>query len=223
MSLPAAARRRPRARLGLAVLMGHVALVGALWQGVRTAGPDQASAAPSMVWLRGSIVDAPAAADPAAAEPLPSTRRGRLARAARAAAIAPTPAAAEGASLTARPDAAAIGLAISEPTPEPIAAQPPLEAASRPPLDLRWHASPSAAPRAIDLVRSSPGRAGPLDRDERLAQALGTDTALREERRGEVQRFRRGRDCVDTRASRASGLDPFSPSASTRPRLAEPC
>lgn len=120
--------------------------------------------------------------------------------------------------VTAQPAAAAAQAT----QPAPVIAAPPAAAASAP-LNL-------ALPRPRDAVLSPAAQARregvnrpPNLPEARWAAALGTDTTLHEEVRGDTRRFRQGRACVDLAPTREAQLNPFNQSAAPTPRLAKPC
>jgi hypothetical protein len=116
--------------------------------------------------------------------------------------------------------------AITATLPVPPESQPETAPAPRPvPLDLRLPSTASAplspAGRAVADPRANSAR---RNFGERLAEPLGSDERLVEERRGEGRiRVREGAACVDVREARSAQLDPFSQSTRATPRLAEAC
>ena len=208
----------------LLVLLGHAALWLALDPLLRPVQPrPPAMPAPTIAWLRPAVV-LPTAATP------PPRLEARPERTPRVKQPTPQPAPAPVAqpvrratSGTQPPDPAPITLPGSF---APSLAAAPLPAASAPAaraLNLTLPRGPANAGPSPAAEAARLGQTAPPSRDERLAQALGTDTALRETMRGEVRRFQQGRGCADVRPSREAGLNPFNQSTHATPRQAQPC
>ncbi len=118
-----------------------------------------------------------------------------------------------------------------EPLREPPApASAPLAAASVPSLPasaaLNLRYSPGLAWRSATpaaAAHNDPQRQPDLNRDERLARDLGTDTRLIETVTAQGRRYSSGLGCVELRPARATGLDPFNHSVRPSPQLAGKC
>lgn len=245
---PAPARRRSAAGLAvwLAVLLGHGLLALGLASALRPLAPASiGAAAPALLWLRLAPHRA-AEPRPAGLPPRPPSRvvpnralpDARPARASPPAVVpAPTQAGnladgADGADGASRaidaaraPDRPASHPAHTPATAPALTAQPPTAPAPAAALNLALP-RPAAARRsatAAAQVHDDARRGSPPSRDERLAQALGTDLALHEEQRGAVRRFRQGRACVDVAPAREAQINPFNQTASPTPRQATPC
>lgn len=207
--LPATGGRRA----ALAVLLGHALLLLAVGRALAPQRPPAAPSQPPMlVWLRLQAPEPPT--QPRTVEaPLPRSQARR--RQPEAAAPISAPVTSVAPAIVAPPAPQALAT--------PRSAAPPPDPPSQAPLDLRWRPAPDAVPRAVDLVRQARDPTDRRDGDARLARALGTDTRLHEEVRGEVRRFRRAGSCVDTRATRESQINPIDAGAGRMPRLVEPC
>jgi hypothetical protein len=212
---PPAVPATRRAGVGLLVLAGHALLVAGLVIALRPGPvPRLVDARPPLLWLRLPLLHEQAA-------PAARTDRtnlvGRRREPDRARLPTAPPAAQPRAITPSAADAAALA-GVGSTADAAVVSEVP---ASHPaPLDLSLPRARQAPPGGLrDHARLPP----PATRDARLAWALGTDTTLREEARGEQRRFRRGSACVDTRPARIGQLDPFNQSAHPLPRLAEPC
>ena len=212
----------------LPVLLGHAALWLALGPLLRPVQPrPSAVTAPTIAWLRPAVESRTTVAPP----PPPGARPERARAPGRPIiqpALLPATDAVAQAVMRATtgfqpPDPAPITL----PSPAaPSQAATPLPAASAPavrPLNLALPRGPANARLSPAAEAARLGQTAPPSRDARLAQALGTDTTLRETVRGEVLRFQQGRGCVDVRPSREAGLTPFNQSSHATPRQAQPC
>jgi hypothetical protein len=213
---PLPIRRWPGA---IAVALLHLLLLGALLtvRPVQRTAPQATAAVPLLRWL------APALPDPQVPQPRvakPATRPGD-----KTAAPPPLaqPAAPQAITLpaTAPPDRAANTLA--DRSGSASAPGPPLPASA--PLNLAWPGSGRAAPPSLAAQAARAAKAeAALDRDARLANALGTDTTLRTQALADgTLRLRQGTGCVDAHPSRAQGLDTFNQSTHPLPRSVESC
>lgn len=205
----------PRHRaLGLLVLALHLGLGLGLHLALRRPSATPASPGPVHVWI-----SRPAARPepPAPVRPPPAALR---------AAIPEPPA------LRTRPDREAAAQAISLPvptaaaaasaSPTTTAATPAMPSASAP-LNLALPTRPASAPPPASWARNDPRvHSPPLNGDERMARALGTDTTLRTVRRGDGFELRRGTGCVQVQPSRAGQILPADSSA-PRPSLVGSC
>ena len=206
----------------VAVVLLHLVLLGALMTvrpGHRT-GPPATTVVPLLRWL----APAPANSQVPQAAARPAARTGDKP-------ATPSPQA---------PRAEPQAITVPATTPPGRAADPavdpagtaavaaPAQTASTPastPLNLAWPGSGRAAPPspAAQAARAAKAEAA-LDRDARLANALGTDTTLRSQVLADgTLRLRQGAGCVDAHPSRAQGLDTFNQSTHPLPRSVESC
>lgn len=211
----------------LVVLFGHVLLVLALRQATQLNRPTPVDTVPT-TWLHWEIAAPPAATLNDKPEPRrqanPGLRLPPGPPTVAATAIAAMAAVAAISAITAVAGSAAPVPPDALPTPGAI---DPLPAPPRLVLDLpRRRAAPaaSAPPTAGELIRQDRHQPPRPTHEERLAQALGTDTTLYEELlQGNVRRFRSGRGCVETRPTHVAQIDPFNESVRPTPKLAAPC
>lgn len=207
--------RPERPRRIAAVLVGVALLHGlALW--MLTRRPPAPTATPrTAVSLRIVVPVPPRRVDPPPAEPPAATAAQRTDRATPRRAAPPAAAAPEP---TAEPQPVGPqAITVAPPAPPASTPEPPLN------LDLPRRASAGLAPRnpALGDPRANTPQRG---FGEGLAAALGSDERRVEEARGEGRlRIRQGRDCVDVRVARNTGLDPFNQSIRPSPKLVEPC
>ncbi|MEK8048863.1 hypothetical protein AACH10_01275 [Ideonella sp. DXS22W] len=217
----------PRHRaLGLLVLALHLGLGLSLHLALRR--PPATPATPTRpgpvhVWI------SPPAARPEPPAPAPV----RPSPAALRAAIPEPPA------LRTRPDREVAAQAITLPVPTAAAAASasptatattttttaatPATPSASAPLNLALPARPASAPLPSGWARDDPRvHSPPLNGDERMARALGTDTTLRTVRRGDGFELRRGNGCVQVQPSRAGQILPADSSA-PRPSLVGSC
>ena len=217
---------RRQAALGLGVLLAHAGLYGALAMLLHKAPvPGRPGTAPTIAWIRrlpaSPQPQVPAA--PATVRPAPATMRDTRPRPpvpALAAISSPSQAAGDPAT-QAQADPSSITetrSAAAPPAPPAAASQ-----AALPALNLALPRQPAGPPTAAAMAAQVDSLGPRPARDERLAQALGTDTRLQETQRGDLRRFRQGRACVDVESAREAGLNPFNQSVSATPRQARPC
>lgn len=217
MSRPWTPRATPWRAL-LLVVAGHVLLGLMLAAALRPVLPRSDSTAPPPLWLQ-LLAEPPAHPEPRPpAVPPPTARHAPVAESRAMAAEAPSPAAPS--------ETSAISVALPAPPPAPSPASAPASAPMppRPALDLRLPPPAQRPPPPAAMARDDPQVHTPSTRDERLAQALGTDQTLRESVTPDGTRtFRRGRDCVVAREARNAQLDPFNQGARPTPRLIGKC
>ena len=217
---------RRQAALGLGVLLAHAGLYGALAVLLhQPSGPGRPSTAPTIAWIRRlpaspqpQVPAAPATVRPAPAT-LRDTRPGPPVPA--LAAISSPSEAAGHSAFQARanpPSGTETRALAAAPAPPAAASQ-----AAAPALNLALPRLPAGPPTAAAMAAQLDSLSPRPSRDERLAQALGTDTRLQETQRGDVRRFRQGRACIDVEPAREAGLNPFNQSVSATPRQARPC
>ena len=217
--------RRRQAALGLGVLLAHAGLYAGLAAWLhKPPGPRQQSAAPTIAWIhRPPAIAQQRSAAPAAVRPAPA-----IVRDSRPRPSGPAPAAIHSASDTAGHTATQAPTdppASADPQALAAAPAPPAAASQAPPpaLNLTLQRRPAGPPSAAAMAAQDDGLRPRPSRDERLAQALGTDTRLQETQRGDVRRFRQGRACIDVEPAREAGLNPFNQSVSATPRQLRPC
>lgn len=224
---PTSTSRRLRA---LVVLLGHVLLVLALRQATQPDLPMSVDTLPT-TWLHWVSAAPPATTPNDKPEPRrhanPGLRLPPGPPTVVAIAIAAETAVSAVSAVSAITAVAGPAAPVSPdalPTPDAV---DPLPAPPRLVLDLprrRAAAAASAPPTAGELIRQDRHQPPRPTHQERLAQALGTDTTLYEEvLQGNVRRFRSGRGCVETRPTHVAQLDPFNESVRPTPRLAAPC
>ncbi|BDI05354.1 hypothetical protein [Sphaerotilus microaerophilus] len=219
--------RSPR-RLMLAVLLLHgAALIGLQW----ASRPVRSTAVPPQRLLLRWIAQPPPSPPEAARERDP---RPRSERPPERPPLAPPPVRRE----PTRPDLTtplrppqapqtrqAITVAPPRPS-EPAASHPPPLRLELPrPGRVAPGQAPEGAPSPAGQALRDPRSNSSIARGNPVERALDAGpTAVAEEDRGDGRRrYRIGRDCADTRESRAAGLDPFSASTRPVPRLAESC
>lgn len=221
------ASARPAALL--AALAGHALLLALLAAALAPSprGHDAPATRPPLLWLHAPppAVVPPAVVPPAVFPPamLPPATAGRV-----PAATPPTRAPARPAT---PPPAAPVALPTGEPVtaaitvPGPATAAAPASAASAPPpLDLRLRPGSVRHAPAAALARDDPRLPPARTREDRLADALGTDTRLREQTLADgSRRLRRGSACVRAHTARDAQLDPFNQSTRPTPALVGAC
>lgn len=211
------AATRPAALL--AALAGHALLLAWLAAALAPSprGHDAPATRPPLLWLQ---APPPAARPPAVPPPATAARVPAATPPLRATARPATP-----------PPAAPVALPAGEPVtaaitvPAPTAAAAPASAASAPPpLDLRLRPAGVRHAPAAALARDDPRLPAPRTREDRLADALGTDTRLREQTLADGSRqLRRGSACVRAHTARDAQLDPFNQSTRPTPALVGAC
>ena len=217
---------RRKAALGLGVLVTHAGLYAGLTALLRKPpGMARETMAPSMTWVQllSATPRLPAPEAVATSRPPPARLRDAQPRAAgqafdaiRSASVAPDHSATQ--AKTDQPVPAETRPLTAAPVPPAAASQAALSA-----LNLALPRQPAGPPTAAALAARDEHLTPRTTRDERLAQALGTDTRLQESLRGEVLRFQQGRACVDVAPSREAQLNPFNQSVHATPRQARPC
>lgn len=227
-------RQGHRAALGVCVLLAHGLMIWSLAALLTPRPSTPAGAAPPLItWLALRPVLSPAPAPvPAPATPAARRQAATVPKAARA----PNERSFEALRLAPQPTVAMAVVppnsALADPArghtpaPEPSAALAAATAASRPPagtLNLALPPGRSSLPPPAAWAGQDDRLQARPNRDERLAQALGTDTRRQEFQRGETRRFQQGRTCVDAAPAREAQLNPFNQSVSATPRQIRPC